>query len=515
MSSPEGGAKDVQPPQILSTTPPNKSLEFDAKEIIIELDEYFSLQNFSSQFFTSPPLEKKVDQKIKGVKLYLTLNDTLKPNTTYTFNFGNSIVDITENNAQKNFKYVFSTGKMLDSLTISGKAADAYTGENEAAVVAMLYSAHRGDSAVYNAKPDYYAITEENGSFLIENLAQDTFLLYVLKDENFNLKYDPGSDKIGFVESVVVAGQADELNIKTFHEQKEVALNDARLAEYGHIEFSFSTPITEPVISLSGAIEELNNKETVFIRGNTKGDTVHYWFNPEALPKEMRTAFFDFKSTAFEKDSIRVLLRDIKKPKLNAQFVKKNIFTPRDSITIKCLTPIVSVDPSKFFYVKGEDTLHLEVKQNDLHNLTCNLPLKLTETYHVFMLSEAITDMFGSVNDSTFYKVQVASEDELATLRIRLTAADSVVKIAQLTNKEGKPLKEYYFYKSLKVDLDHMAPGTYGMRIIWDTNENQQWDTGILLDKKQPELVKYYPKPIELRVNWELEVAWDIPITQD
>ena len=47
----------------------------------------------------------------------IKINDTLQPNTTYSFNFGQSIADNNEGNPFNQFKYVFSTGDHIDSLS--------------------------------------------------------------------------------------------------------------------------------------------------------------------------------------------------------------------------------------------------------------------------------------------------------------------------------------------------------------------------------------------------------------
>jgi len=511
ISAPEGGIKDTDPPQILESDPPNKTVNFNSTEIVITFDEYFLLENFNQQFFTSPPLKNRVTQRIKSKKLYLTINDTLKENTTYTFNFGSSIKDITEGNAQKNFKYVFSTGNELDSLDITGKVADAYTGKPEAGVVAMLYFNNRSDSALFNERPDYYAITDEQGAFAIENLAADTFSIVVIKDENLNLKYDSGTEKIGFLDSLIIAGDANQLNIRTFIEKPAINLTESKLAAYGNIQFIFNTAPIEPSISFIGTLDVLEKKETTFLIPTINGDTLNYWYNPNVYPKDMRTAYFKFESKTYNKDSVRVPMREINPSKVTAKVFTPKVFTPHDSIVIKSITPIMSVADGLILLIEGEDTTTATTTQHGPHLLVINKKLKLQSELQIIMLAGAITDMFGEQSDSSFAKIIVPAEDELAILRIKLTSNDSLQKIAQFTNKSGQPLLEYYFTNLLEVNLNNMPPEMYGLRIIWDTNQNKKWDAGIITEKIQPEKVAYYPKPIELRANWELEVVWEIP----
>ncbi len=201
MNSPEGGPKDAVPPQIINTSPPNKSIHFTATTIEIEFDEYVELKDFNNQFFASPPLQKRITQKLKGKKLILSINEALLPNTTYTFNFGNSINDITENNAQTDFKYVFSTGKFIDSLSIQGTIKDALELKPTATITVMLYEVNEKyeDSSIFKVNPNYIAFSlEKDSSFKIDNIKAGKYVLVALDDKSSNYRFDPKTEKIGF-----------------------------------------------------------------------------------------------------------------------------------------------------------------------------------------------------------------------------------------------------------------------------------------------------------------------------
>ena len=53
------------------------------------------------------------------------MEDSLKANTTYNFNFGNAIVDNNEGNILPYFNFAFSTGDKVDDTFISGTVEDA------------------------------------------------------------------------------------------------------------------------------------------------------------------------------------------------------------------------------------------------------------------------------------------------------------------------------------------------------------------------------------------------------
>src|SRR5436190_7190242 len=107
--APQGGAKDVKPPKVLKAIPENFSTGFDSKKIQITFDEYVQLKDLNSQLIVSPPLSRQPVTKIRQKTLTIELSDTLHPNTTYTMNFGNAILDNNEGNPLEDFQYVFST----------------------------------------------------------------------------------------------------------------------------------------------------------------------------------------------------------------------------------------------------------------------------------------------------------------------------------------------------------------------------------------------------------------------
>ena len=112
-----GGDKDILPPKIISSYPKNLSTNFNEKTIKITFDEYIKVKDLQKNLIVSPLLKNPLTILPQGSvskQLIIKIADTLKANTTYSFNFGESIIDNNENNVLKNFKYVFSTGTALD-----------------------------------------------------------------------------------------------------------------------------------------------------------------------------------------------------------------------------------------------------------------------------------------------------------------------------------------------------------------------------------------------------------------
>ena len=123
------------------------------------------------------------------------MKDTLLSETTYTINFGNAISDLNEGNLLPDFEYVFSTGKQIDSLSVTGIALNSFDHKplkNEDIMV-MLYD-NLADSAPMLQIPRYIGRAGSNGLFAINNIHPGTCRIVALNDANNNLKYDPGAD---------------------------------------------------------------------------------------------------------------------------------------------------------------------------------------------------------------------------------------------------------------------------------------------------------------------------------
>ena len=124
-----GGPKDSIAPVIVKSNPKNYQSNFTGTKIRIDFSEYIKVKDINKQLIISPPMQKSptiVPQGSASKFISITLNEELKPNTTYSFNFGQSITDYNEGIPYSQFKYVFSTGNYIDSLTVSGNIKDAF-----------------------------------------------------------------------------------------------------------------------------------------------------------------------------------------------------------------------------------------------------------------------------------------------------------------------------------------------------------------------------------------------------
>ena len=204
-----GGPKDEDPPVLVKAEPENLSTNFKSKKIRLTFDEYIKLQDIQDQLIVSPPLKYRPEITPQGgVQKYveIEIKDTLLPNTTYTFNFGQSVQDNNEGNPLSFLTYVFSTGDYIDSLEVLGVVKDAFNKEVDKFVSVMLYEIDSAytDSTIYKKPPNYITNTlDSTVLFKLRNLKEGKYAIFAIKDAAKNNIFDQNSDKIAFLKDTI------------------------------------------------------------------------------------------------------------------------------------------------------------------------------------------------------------------------------------------------------------------------------------------------------------------------
>jgi len=226
MIPPSGGDKDTLAPVLMGAFPKDSCLNFTGKKITLTFDEYVEAKDIQQNLVVNPLPKNQpvVDYKLQQV--FVTLKDTLEPNTTYTINFGNAIKDVNEGNPAKNKTYTFSTGKYIDSNTISGKVIMANTGKVDSTLIAVLYT-NLNDSAVLKLKPRYLEKLDGKGFFKFTNLPTAKFNLYILPNE-YSKKYDDSTKPFAFLNNAIYT--KDSVSNYTLFAYKEVEVEEKKPA---------------------------------------------------------------------------------------------------------------------------------------------------------------------------------------------------------------------------------------------------------------------------------------------
>ena len=499
---PSGGLRDTIAPVILRSVPENFTTNFKNNEIRITFDEFIKLKDISKELIISPPLKYPPEITPLSVSkvLKITILDTLKENTTYSFNFGNSILDNNEGNLFPNYKYVFSTGSYIDSLSLKGTAVDALLPETDFPVSVVLYEVDQNysDSLVLLEKPTYITTTKDNtSSFELSNLKKGTYQLIALKEQTRNYTFQPKTDKIGFYKDLITIPTDSLFELKLFKEVPNFKPTRPKLESNNRISFGYQGKTDNYHITLLTPMQDDFQYRVIKQPGR---DTLNFWFKPKVTKDSL---VFVTKNN-LQIDTTTVRFRELYSDSLRLTAINNRWISLRDTLKLKANTPLTAINQDKISVVT-KDTLAVDfTAQINLKENAAQIVFDKQEEvlYSITLSDGALTDYLGNTNDSIVFKQQVKPTADFASLNLTLANADEFPLLIELVNEKFEVVKQTYLESNSPVFFEYINPGNYFIRLIMDQNKNKIWDPGNFLDKLAPEKVVYYPSIIELRANW-------------
>lgn len=505
--SPSGGPKDITPPKLVRAEPENFSTNFKATKIRLYFDELIKLEDVQNQLVVSPPFKNPATiSPMGGPSRYIEviIKDTLRENTTYTINFGQSIVDNNEGNPNSFLSYVFSTGDYLDSLTLSGAVKDAINRKADEFISVMLYEIDSAytDSTIYKQPPLYITNTGDSLPFFeLRNLKAGKYALFGLKDVNKNNMFDQGQDKIGFIEDTITLPTDSIYGLNLFREQLNYKPSVPSLAANNKIIFGYQGDYRDMVIKTLTILPD--SVSTTILKERDK-DTLNYWFTPTDLDSII---FMVRNDKVQVLDTFTVKMRNLPMDSLKLSASVNGKFNFEDTFSILANTPIAAMDTSNISLMVSDSipatyTYELDTISN---KIDFDFETEPNQKYSFSLLPGAITDFFGIQNDSLAYNLSTSSFADYGNLTMILSGNVTFPVIVQLTNEKGEVQREIFATEPQAFEFNNLNPGNYVARVIFDENGNGKLDTGNYLEKRQPEEISYYPGTIEIRANWEKE----------
>lgn len=202
--TPGGGPYDETPPKLLKAVPEIRATNVNKQKINLYFDEYIKVKDVSKKVIISPPQLQMPRISAIGKRVMVELLDTLLPNTTYTIDFTDAVVDNNEENPLENFSFAFSTGSVIDTMEISGHVIDARTHEPIQGVLVGIHP----DTADMKAFKDTTFLRMSRSSdrsfFVMRNIKHGRYKVFALKESDGNYRYDNPTDGIAFLDSAVL-----------------------------------------------------------------------------------------------------------------------------------------------------------------------------------------------------------------------------------------------------------------------------------------------------------------------
>ncbi|MEO8886394.1 MAG: Ig-like domain-containing protein [Mucilaginibacter sp.] len=511
---PQGGPRDILPPKLLLATPANQTRNFTGKQIKLDFDEYFKLNNPYQEITISPTQEGTPDYRIKQKSLIITLRDTLQKNTTYVINFGKAVLDVNEGNQLKNFTYVFSTGPYIDSLSISGNVTNDFSLDKQKDVSVLLFTQKQDSLLFGKKKPPIFTSTDTSGNFTLGNLHSGTYKLYALKETTPDRIYNNENELIGFpTKTITLTKDTSGVNLHLFKQVPvKFRLIDHRFDVDGKILLTFNRRLEKPALRIISS-SALNDQK--FVEFTPTKDTAYVY---------MRSMDFD---------SLKIAVLDNNKP-LDTATLRKgrketfvhtiamytnadagNLIKPGNNLEILTNTPLTAVLKS-LITLKQDSTIVTNFTilrdTGNTKRFSIRYPWRQNATYLLTFSEGALTGFFGEKNKVANKRFSLDKPDNYSLLTLKISVPDTARSyIVELLNETANVLRTDVIKKNASLDYRNYLVGKYKVRVTYDTNRNGKWDSGSLKENRQPEHVWIDPKLMTLRPNFDIEETVDIP----
>ncbi|MDR0685896.1 MAG: Ig-like domain-containing protein [Dysgonamonadaceae bacterium] len=574
IGNPSGGDYDVTPPVMLKSYPQPDATNYKKQKIKLLFNEYIAIEKPSEKVIITPPQKKQPIITAIGKKIQVELKDTLQENTTYTFDFTNSIVDNNERNPMENFAFAFSTGNVVDTMMVSGILLDAQNLEPVPNIMIGLND-NLSDSAFLTLPFRRTSMTNEGGMFKIRNVSPGTYRLFALKDENKNFLYDPPSEYIAFFDSLVVPSFEPAVKLDTtFVNGDSTKVDTVRQIHYNRF-------LPDNIV-MRLFVKKFDNQYLSKHERPQDNQLILHFNSNKGLPPKI--TFLDADSTEIAGDPY---VREISPSQTDITYwLKDTLLTHQDTLLLKTeyqatdtlyqLSPLT--DTLRFVYKhkpvkpkkekttdkRKKDKAEKPVKPDFLSiETTARSTMDVTDTLKI-VFSEPLSDfdpqtvsfqqkidtlwedrklpvLSDSLNPRAFFVDYIWDYGEKYRLKIDSGAVISIYgkwNDALVQSFKYKKEEEYaHFYVTLtgsngggfgelldrsekvvrKVNLENgelafenILPGTYYLRYTEDTNGNREWDAGDYAELRQPEKVYYNPQKFEFRKYFTHNQTWNI-----
>lgn len=570
MGRPGGGPRDETPPVLKKSNPPMGALQYNKNKITLEFDEIVQVENPNEKIIISPPQTQMPQISSLGRVVTITLNDSMKPNTTYTIDCGDAIADNNEKNKLLNFSFHFSTGDHIDTLEMSGILLNAADLEPVSDMLVGIYA--QPHDTTFTTQPFLrMSRTDEYGRFTVRNIAEGTYRIFALKDGNRNYFFDNATEDLAFldtsfvpsvtmewhndtiwadtstIDTIITSLQPhyfpDDIVLRSFNENYKASYFEKYDRSDRHkvmLYFSTAQDTLPRITPLNFA-----DGEWAIIEKSKTNDTITYWLRDSAAYNNdtLRVVASYLRTDSAQQLSLYndTMLWAYREKRRSTRSKKRNNdadtlpppiefmgIESRSGSTIDIYAspayifaqPVKHLDPAAVHLEQKVDTLWVPVPAGDY---TFEAEAEAPRTYrlktkwasggeYIFTLdSLAAESIYGNPTATMTHKFKVRAVEEYSNLIVRTTGVTDSAFV-ELLNNTDQPVYKVPVRKGAAL-FRYINPGTYYMRLCLDRNGNGVWDTGNYKEKRQPEEVFYYPGNLSLRANWDVEQTWDVYAT--
>ena len=432
------------------------------------------------------------------------------------------------------------------------------------------------DSTLFKHQPAVIGRAENNGIFIAQNLKPIPYRIYAVEDTNDNQTYEPGTDQVGFIEGVWNPAEMPDFAM-WYDSIRQYVSAEPQLYFRMFTDRAFTRQVLsesqrpkqhQAMLYFSAAHPEIRSlrfdsipSDRVIIDPQTVGrDTVALWFNmpSSALPDTIKGELIYLKHDTLNRlqpDTVKLKLswrlietkeqerarekleRDRKKaeeagepfeePKQENPFTfnmpTSGDLNPEEHLTVDFDYPLVQADTARILLTRQlEDNTIEDVPVHMVHD-TAKLRRWYLRAdwvpggqYTLTIPDSVFRDVAGYANDSIVGKYTVYDPEKFATVKVHVASRDPQMRyIVQLLDGSGSLKQERRDVVAGDIQFNYVPAGEIKFRVIEDRNGNGKWDTGNLVERRQPERTEMYANEagedtFATKTNWEIEFTMDM-----
>ena len=535
--APTGGPRDEEPPKVITSTPQYGERNYQSLEVTIEFDEFINVKNLKDQLIITPRIDGDYDYKIRKEIVYLEFEEPFADSTTYTLNFRDGIIDITESNPAENMLLAFSTGNLLDTLEITGTLVDLLTKAPIDAATVGLYP--KDDTLdIFSGPPYYFTQTNKEGNYKFNNIKDGDYKLYAFEDGNKNLTCESEREGYAFLTQAISldsAFRADTLNLQFLN------IDTLKLTRTRSSGLYFNVYANK---YLTYAKLKAENDSTIIFKydDDHKGLKLYNTFPIKDSLKVFidlqdslgivakDTFYLKFEESSRSPDEFDVSFKEPVSSQKNKLLSCKITFNkPLQKIILDSIT--IKKDSLEQYNVFNSFSYELDSLENRL-KYAIDIPQAILDTliknreiaqaptisrdnkptpkvkYMLNIPSASFISIENDSSEASNKQIKFINPANYGLIKGTIITAYKSFTVQLLDNKmtvvqEHKNGKAYTF--------DEVSPGEYILRIFIDENNNGKWDMADIRQNIPAEKVIVYQdetgaSKTVIRANWEISI---------
>lgn len=506
-TQPNGGPKDEDAPNLLSSTPVNGARNVQQERITLVFDEFIKLKDPKEEIIITPSTGAQTKFIAKKKTVTIIPENKLEPNTTYSIAFRNGIQDLNESNPAEDLHLAFSTGPDIDSLRIFGRVQQLLKEKPPEKLLVALYQSDTFD--IFKHRPTYFTKTDKKGKFSIPNLKAGKYFIYAFEDKNKNTKVDSKTEVYGFVaKEISLPENQDSIKIdlvkldsrpfKVTSVKHTTTISMIRfnkppdsilLKSERPIAYTFGSEQSE--IQIQKNFNTTDSAKTHIIAIDSLGQvidtTLYVKFSDGKLPKE--------------------------KQKLGKWKTSLNVKTLKLQFSNTYTKPISKINYDSI-YIQLDSSRYQGIKPNELQLDTLNKKIWITtslppnttpKTKPILLFGKgAFITAEGDSTKTDDVKIQIPKAEDTGTIELNVNTTHPHYEIRLESENET-----YRFRDIKKLTVQNLLPGEFQITIYIDDNNNGKWDPGNFYKRIEPEKIILFRNidgktKIPLRANWEV-----------